>query len=148
MDKSLAQILTELLYNGDHYVCINTTTHQCPCHLNAVDHYLFETGPVGNHCPHTLHYTLHSHCLPLSLTRGVLTVRWTHREGACCPSVCRLKTKIAVAKDCYKNTCTARTLFHTPLACCFPNGHHGQRGSLSLCRAHSGSGRSNCREGE
>ena len=46
---------------------------------------MFGTGPVGNHCP-----TPHPHCPTLSLTRGVLTVRWTHREGACCPSVCRL----------------------------------------------------------
>ena len=52
-------------------------------YLNAVDHCLKQTKLVFTAPTLTSSHTV-------SLARGGLTVRWTHREGACLSSVCRL----------------------------------------------------------
>ena len=57
--------------------------YQHPQHLNAVDHCLKQAKLVFTAPTLTSSHTV-------SLTRGGLTVRWTHKEGACWSSVCRL----------------------------------------------------------
>ena len=69
----------------------------------------------------------------------------THMYNICTPAHPMVYVSILYPYPCMNKGCMHA--HYTTLTCRFPHGQGGIRGSLSLCRAHSGSGRSNCSEG-